>query len=85
MQSKITLVYLVSGHSHSENVNARSIIKQISRKETICTPAEWEAVIQCALKENLCTLEVLEHSDIIDFKSSTAFPALKTVMLGKTE
>ena len=26
-------------------VNARSIIEQISRKETICTPAEWEAVI----------------------------------------
>ena len=81
----ITLIYLVSRYSHSENDNSHSLTQQISRKKTIYTPAEWEAVIQCTFKKNSCILEVLEHSDIIDFKSSTAFPEFKSVMLDKTK
>lgn len=44
----INLTYLVSGHSHSENDNAHSLIEQMARKKTIYTPVEWETVIQCA-------------------------------------
>lgn len=81
----ITLIYLVSENSHSENDNTHSVIEQISRKKTIYTPAQWEAAIQCAFKKNSYFLEVLEQSDIIDFKSTTAFPEFKSIMLDKME
>ena len=81
----ITLIYLVSENSHSENDNTHSVIEQLSRKKTIYTPAQWEAAIQCAFKKNSYFLEVLEQSDIIDFKSTTAFPEFKSIMLDKME
>lgn len=55
------------------------------RRQSIYTPSEWEAVIQCAFKKNPCTLEVLEHNDIIDFKNTDAFPEYKEVLADKTE
>ena len=48
----ITLTYLISGHSKSENGNAHSLIEQMARKKTIYSPVEWESVIQCAFKKN---------------------------------
>ena len=81
----IVLTYLVSGHSQSENDNAHSVIEQMARKKTIYSPVEWETVIQCSFKKNPCTLEVLEHGDIIDFKSVAAFPEYKSVFADKTE
>ena len=48
----ITLTYLLSGHSKSENGNAHSLIEQMARKKTIYSPVEWESVIQCAFKKN---------------------------------
>ena len=59
----ITLTYLISGHSQSENDNAHSLIEQMARKKTIYSPVEWESVIQCAFKKNPCSVEVLEHCD----------------------
>ena len=62
-----------------------TVIEQTARKKTISTPAEWETVIQGSFKKNNCTLEVLEHKDIIDFKNTDTFPEYKLVMLDKTE
>ena len=81
----ITLTYLVSGHSHSENDNAHSVIEQLASNKTIYTPAEWEAVIKCAFKKHPCNLTVLEHKDILDFKSTNAFPDYSLVLSDKTE
>ena len=81
----ITLIYLVLGHPHSENGIAHSVIELISMKKTIYTIAEQEAIIQCTFKKNSCFLEVLEHSDIIDFQTKTVFPEFKSVILDKTE
>lgn len=81
----ITLTYLVSGHSHSENDNAHSLIEQMSRKKTIYTPAEWETIIKCSFKKNVCDVIVLEHKDIIDFKNVDAFPEYKLVFNDKVE
>ena len=79
------MINFFSGHSQSERDNAHSVITQISRKKTSNISEQWEAVIQCAFKKNSCILEVLEHSDIIDFKSTTAFPVFKSIMLDKME
>ena len=81
----VTLTYLVSGHSQNENDNAHSVIEKMVSKKTIYTPAEWEAVIQCAFKKNPCVFTVLEHGDIIDFKNAKAFPEFKAVLGDKTE
>ncbi|XP_057305163.1 uncharacterized protein LOC130642101 [Hydractinia symbiolongicarpus] len=83
--NSITLIYLVSGHSHSENDNAHSMIEQMVRNKTIYTSAEWETIIKCAFKKNRCFLEVLNHRDIIDYKNVSAFPEFNSVMLDKTE
>ena len=55
--NSIILTYLVSGHSQ----NAHSTIEQMAKKKTIYSPAEWEVVIDCAFRKNVCTLEILEH------------------------
>jgi hypothetical protein len=81
----IQLIYLVSGHSQSENDNAHSVIEQMVKNKTIYTPAEWEALIQCSFKKNPCTLDVIDHTDIVDFKSGAAFPDYKAVFADKTE
>eukprot|EP00111_Clytia_hemisphaerica_P014703 TCONS_00043339-protein len=81
----ITLTFLVSGHSQNENDNAHSVIERMVSKKTIYTPAEWEAVIQCAFKTNRCVFTVLEHGDIIDFKKERAFPEFRSVLQDKTE
>ena len=67
----ISLIFLVSGYSQSENDNAHS--------------AEWEAVIQCSFKRNQCHFHVLEPQDIIDFKSKDAFPQYISVLNDKVE
>ena len=80
----ISLTYLVSGHSHSENDNAHSVIEQMSLKTTVYTPAEWEAVIKCSFRKNRCFLDVMTHLDVIDYKSELAFPEYKNVLQDKT-
>ena len=57
-----------AGHSHSENDNAHSFLDRIlyiSRRNTIYTPA----IIPCDFKKNECSLEVIEHNDVINFIS----------------
>ena len=80
----LALTYLVSGHSHSENDNAHSVIERLASNKTIYAPTEWEAVIQCAFKKNPCVFNVLEHQDVLDFKSPTAFPNYVDVLNDKT-
>ena len=81
----ISLIFLVSGHSQSENDNAHSVVEQTARNKTIYTSAEWEAVIQCSFKRNQCHFHVLEHQNIIDFKSKDAVPQYISVLNDKVE
>lgn len=80
----LALTYLVSGHSHSENDNAHSVIERMASNKTVYTPAEWEAVIQCSFKKHPCVFKALDYQDILDFKSPTAFPNYSFVLNDKT-
>ena len=81
----VRLTYLVSGHSQSENDTAHSVIERMAEGKTVYTPSEWHTLIECAFKKNKCTLKVLEHGDVKDYKNPTAFPEYATVYSDKTE
>ena len=81
----VRLTYLVSGHSQSENDTAHSVIERMAESKTVYTPSEWHTLIECAFKKNKCTLKVLEHGDVKDYKNPTAFPEYATVYSDKTE
>ena len=57
----------------------------MSEGKTVYTPSEWHTLIECAFKKNKCTLKVLEHGDVKDYKNPTAFPEYATVYSDKTE
>ena len=53
--------------------------------KTMYAPSEWHTRNECAFKKNKCTLKVLEHGDVKDYKNPTAFPEYATVYFDKTE
>ena len=71
---EITLNYLVSGHTQNENDNAHSVIESGTKDAMIYTTEQWEAAIPVAFKKNKCTMERLFFDDVINFKSTEAFP-----------
>ena len=52
----------------------------MAKKKTIYSPVEWESVIHCDFKKNPCSMEVLEHCDTINYKSTATFPEYKSVI-----
>ena len=79
----IMLTFLVKGHSQNENDTAHSTIEGHYRNRTIFTPGQWETTIEQAFKKNECKVEVFTYSDIINYKSSVAFPAYSMVLADK--
>lgn len=80
---KVELIFLVPGHSHNENDVAHSTIERRYRDRTIYTPSQWETTIEQSFVKNKCSVTVLTHEDIINFKEVKVFPKYKTVLSDK--
>ena len=76
---EIELMYLVPGHSPSENDNAHSVIEGHVKGRKIYTTNQWETQIENALKKNKCITTSMMHVDFIDFKSTKGFGNYPTV------
>ena len=63
---------------------AYSVFKQHCKNCFINTPVQWEAsVVKQAFKSDVSNLTVLNHDDIIDFKSVAYFPEYAKLLSDK--
>lgn len=76
---KITLNFLVTGHSQNENDNAHSVIETATKKKTIFTTAEWETAIRMSFKTQNPSIDVLDFTSVYDFKSPSTFPMFSAI------
>ncbi|CAF4946081.1 unnamed protein product [Pieris macdunnoughi] len=68
--------FLEPGHTYMECDNMHSTIERASEYAKIYIPDDWQNVIRLARKDNPYNVQVMEHTDFLDFKSlrSTIIP-----------
>ena len=71
---RLSLNFLVSGHSQNDNDNADSVIEAATRKHTIYRVVQWETAIEFAFKKNEVEINTLSHKDVIDFQNESFSP-----------
>lgn len=60
--------FLESGHTYMECDSMHATIENASETSKICLPNDWENVITLARKNKPYKLNVMDHSDFVDFK-----------------
>lgn len=68
--------FLEPGHTYMECDNMHSTIERASEYAKIYTPDDWQNVIRLARKDNPYCVQVMNHTDFLDFKTfrSTIIP-----------